>query len=344
MIQFDQFFPFFGVVEDVGEDEQTGRVRVRCYGYHTENKSFIPTETLRWFTCVVSNSAGVSGKGHSPTGYVTGSTVFGYFMGSDLQDGIVLGSITGKPTQQALTDQGFNDPAGIYPILVNESDVNRLARNANIEETIVQSKKDNVRTDVETTDGSWDEPETPYNAEYQKNHVHESESGHVHEIDDTEGAERLHTYHKSGTFEEIHPDGSKVIKIVKDEYTIIAGDGYFCIEGNASGFVGGNNDLVIKGNNNVKIDGTNTIDVEGKSTLRAPEIQLGEDSDVEPSVLGDKLAAWITAELVPWLNTHNHIGNLGYPTSPASTGSFGPFEPGTGKKGGAVYSKKNTNQ
>jgi hypothetical protein len=344
MIKLDQFFPFFGVIEDVNDPEQLGRVRVRCYGFHTENKSFIPSDTLKWFSCITPNSAGTSGIGQSPTGYVTGSTVFGYFMGEELQEGIVVGSITGKPTSEALADQGFNDPSGIYPILINESDVNRLARNANIEETIVQSKRDNVRTDVETTAGTWSEPETPYAAEYQKNHVHESESGHINEVDDTEGAERLHRYHKSGTFEEIHPDGSKVIKIVKDEYTIIAGDGYFCIEGDASGFIGGKNDLYIKGNNDVKIDGTNTIDVQGKSTLRAPEIQLGEDSDIEPSVLGDKLATWITSELVPWLNTHNHIGNLGFPTSPAATGTSGPFQPGTGAKGGAVYSKKNTNQ
>ena len=48
----------------------------------------------------------------------------------------------------------------------------------------------------------------PMISSYPNNHVYESESGHVQEFDDTPGAERIHTYHRAGTFEEIHPDGS----------------------------------------------------------------------------------------------------------------------------------------
>jgi hypothetical protein len=344
MIQFDVFLPFFGVVEDLNDPEKLGRVRVRCYGYHTENKAFIPSETLRWFSTVVSNSAGTSGVGQSPTGYVTGSTVFGYFLNRELQDGFVLGSITGKPTQSSMTDLGFNDPSGVYPIFVDESDVNRLSRNEHIDQTVVQKKKDGIRTDVETTSGSWNEPETPYNAEYPNNHVSESTSGHIHEVDDTPGSERLHEYHTSGTFKEIHPDGTQVLKIVRDHYTIIAGANYFCIDGDSTGFIGGNHDLVIKGDNKINIDKTSTVDVEGAAVLRAPIIQLGEDDAVEPSVLGDKLSNWINNELVPWLNAHTHIGNLGFPTSPASTAPTGPFNPGTAAPGNIVYSKVNKNQ
>ena len=344
MIQFDGFLPFFGVIEGINDPEQLGRVQVRCYGFHTENKSFIPTDMLRWFSCVVSNSAGVSGIGQSPTGYVKGSTVFGYFLNREMQDGIIIGSITGKPTEQAIRNLGFNDPDGVYPIHIDESDVNRLARNENIDETIVQKKKDSVRTDVETTSGSWSEPETPYNTEYPHNKVSESTSGHIHEVDDTEGSERLHTYHKSGSFWEIHPEGSQVVKIVKDGYTIVSGDNFVCIEGDVSKYIGGNDNLVVKGNQDAAVDGTRTHDVEGKDTLRAPQIQLGEDDAVEPSVLGDQLAKWIETELVPWLNQHQHIGNLGYPTSAPPLAPTGPFEPGEGAKGGGVYSKVNTNQ
>lgn len=323
MIISNSFTPFFGFVEDINDPTKNGRVRVRVTGYHTQNKGVLATDDLIWYTCLVNNSESEKGIGTNPK-YNVGSMVFGYFIDNQLQNGFIVGSFNGMPN--------------------GENDINRLARNEEIDQTIVQKKKDSVRTGVEKTSGSWDEPQTPYNAKYPDNKVTETNSGHVTESDDTEGAERLHVYHKAGSFYEIHPDGSQVVKIVKDNYTIIAGDGYFCIEGDASGFVGGSNDLVIKGNNDVKIDGTNTIDVEGKSTLRAPNIQLGEDSNVEPSVLGDKLAAWIMTELVPWLNTHNHIGNLGFPTSPAATGSLGPFDPGTGAKGGAVYSKRNTNQ
>ena len=58
---------------------------------------------------------------------------------------------------------------------------------------------------------------------YPYNHVRMSESGHLEEWDDTESAERMHRYHKKGTFEEIQPDGTKVTKIVGNEYEITLG-------------------------------------------------------------------------------------------------------------------------
>ena len=63
----------------------------------------------------------------------------------------------------------------------------------------------------------------PYpSAKYPFNHVQESESGHIFEIDDTPDNERLYKEHMSGTFEEIHPQGTRVTKVVYDDYEIIA--------------------------------------------------------------------------------------------------------------------------
>jgi hypothetical protein len=135
---------------------------------------------------------------------------------------------------------------------IKEPDTNRLARNEKINETIVQLKKDNQDTGVPTAEfsgssaraghssqlsskqsskGEWTEPNTPYNAQYPHNHVRESESGHTIEIDDTPGAERLHTYHRSGTFVERHPNGDKVEKIVRDNYTVILKDNNIHVDG-----------------------------------------------------------------------------------------------------------------
>jgi len=58
---------------------------------------------------------------------------------------------------------------------------------------------------------------------YPFNHVRMSESGHIEEWDDTPTAERMHRYHKSGTFEEIQPDGTKVTKVMGNNYEIIMG-------------------------------------------------------------------------------------------------------------------------
>ena len=80
--------------------------------------------------------------------------------------------------------------------------------------------------------GKWEEPETPYDAKYPYNHVRETESGHIEEWDDTPGAERYHRFHRSGTFKEIHPDGTEVNKIVGERYTIIATNDKIHIEAN----------------------------------------------------------------------------------------------------------------
>lgn len=90
---------------------------------------------------------------------------------------------------------------------------------------------------------------------------------------------------------------------------------------------------------NVPESGQCNITVNGPVTVSAPRIDLGENG-LEPSVLGDKMAAWVKDELKVWLDTHQHIGNLGAPTSAA----VAPFIEGTAAQGSAVYSTKNRNQ
>jgi len=79
--------------------------------------------------------------------------------------------------------------------------------------------------------GAWSEPPSPYNAQYPYNHVYESESGHIKEFDDTENAERIHERHMSGTGYEIGPEGTKVTKVVKDNYEIISNDDFLHVRG-----------------------------------------------------------------------------------------------------------------
>jgi len=104
----------------------------------------------------------------------------------------------------------------------------------------------------------------PYiSAQYPYNHVHESESGHIHEIDDSPGAERLFTLHKSGTFEEIHPDGSKVVKVIGDNYEIIAGGSNVYVSGNVNLTIEGTVREYIKGNYHLEVEGDYTQKIGG---------------------------------------------------------------------------------
>lgn len=162
-----------------------------------------------------------------------------------------------------------------YPLYTEESDVSSIARG----DSVLDKK---IEIEGHTFPDSVAEPVYPYNKVYQ------SESGHVIEVDDTVGKERLSTYHRSGTFQEVHPDGSVVQRIVNDNYQIVSKDDKIYIAGNADLTVEkgnvtinvntGNVDMkVLKGNvtseiteGNLKADilkGTTDVLSEGKITI-----------------------------------------------------------------------------
>lgn len=134
-------------------------------------------------------------------------------------------------------------------------------------------------------DGFLDSPAQP---KYPYNKTLFTESGHFLEIDDTFEKERLAIEHRSGTFYEIHPDGSEVHRVVNDHYQVVCKDDKIYIAGNADLTVEkgnvtinvntGNVDMkVLKGNvtseiteGNLKADilkGTTDILSEGKITI-----------------------------------------------------------------------------
>ena len=128
-IGMDGFLWFYGVVEDRQDPYMIGRVRVRCLGHHTENKSTLPTEDLPWAQVILPvTSAGISGVGQTPLGLVEGSHVFGFFRdGEARQEPVVMGSLPGYPGELANTEKGFYDPNGEYPRYKNAPDTSQLA-------------------------------------------------------------------------------------------------------------------------------------------------------------------------------------------------------------------------
>ena len=128
-IGMDGFLWFYGVVEDRQDPYMIGRVRVRCFGHHTGNKTTLPTEDLPWAQVMLPvTSAGISGIGQTPLGLVEGSHVFGFFRdGEARQEPVVMGSLPGYPTELANTDTGFYDPNGEYPRYKNAPDTTQLA-------------------------------------------------------------------------------------------------------------------------------------------------------------------------------------------------------------------------
>jgi len=266
----NNFVWFNGVVEDRQDPQKLGRLRVRCVGIHTQDKDILPTSDLPWSQLIHPiTSSGISGLGSSPGFIVEGTWVFGYFRdGYAMQEPMVIGSLPGKPAELADVSKGFYDPNGVYPKYKDEVDTNRLAVNDTSQPHLgLELRKltrktgvptadfdaipveEHISTAIEASDSDvWSQPTIPYNATYPYNHVFESESGHITEIDDTLDNERLFTAHRTGTSQEIDKNGNQVNIIKGDHYNIVSGKRQAIIEGNADITIGGRHKIYINKN------------------------------------------------------------------------------------------------
>lgn len=210
---------FIGKVEDRDDPLKYGRVRVRIYNIHG-NEVEVPTKDLPWATILMPGySASLKQVGVSSTGLQVGSTVVGFFLdGNETTMPLILGAMPGK------------------------DDIPELAK----EHMIINKQQVGP------------EPESAYHSKYPFNKVFQSESGHVFEIDDTPNFERIHNYHRSGTYTEIDYKGQKVEKIVGDDFEIVMK----------------NKTVYIKGNVNILVEGTYTLESKGNMKFKAPRIDL----------------------------------------------------------------------
>ena len=328
----DGFQWFVGVVEDRNDPKTLGRLRVRCLGYHTEDLTKLPTSDLPWAHVMNPiTSATVSGIGQSPLGTVEGTWVVGFFTdGGDAQQPMIMGTLPGVPAKLPTKDatKGFQDVTNAnYPKYL-ETDVNRLAVNEKTEDddgnvsesnphntlTIRRADRDlavgiaqidgifggvaQIDPDLDAT--FWDEPETEYNATYPRNHVYESEGGHIREMDDTPGAERIHERHNSGSGYEIFPNGTKVTRVKGKNYNIVSEDEYCHIQGtaretidkglrirvNSEGQAGNNYNIEVgQGSNvNVEVNGGNINLTTLNSGQDAGDININASRDLNVQV------------------------------------------------------------
>jgi len=210
------FFWFFGVVEDIEDPKLLGRVRIRVFNEHEQN---ISTEELPWAQVMMPvTSESLQGIGDTPR-LAVGCLCVGFFIdGAEKQLPVIMGTF---PTIPELND--------------TKHSLSYLARG---KQTL---QKDRIGP----------EPPSSFNAEYPHNRVIHTRSGHAIELDDTPNHERIHIYHKSGSYIEINNEGRMVIKSASDSVEIVGADKtIFC-----------------KGDTNIKIEGNMTAEVKGSSYI-----------------------------------------------------------------------------
>ena len=162
------------------------------------------------------------------------------------------------------------------PKKLNEPTNSRLARNYSGPgggaggPGIVGPKRDTVIQSVPVAcGGSFSEPPTKYNAKYPHNMVMETKGGHVFELDDTPGAERVHIYHRTGTFIEMHPDGDVVVKSNKTSYHLSMGDFNIYVAGDCNVTAEKSIHMKTKGNFCLEVGGDAKFNISGALKMEA---------------------------------------------------------------------------
>jgi len=104
----NSFVWWFGVVENRLDPLELGRCQVRCFGWHTQDKSQIQTEDLPWAHPVV--PYGVKSVQPPPEG----TMVFGFFADGKVgQYPILMGTVPGVPEEILERETGFSDPLSV---------------------------------------------------------------------------------------------------------------------------------------------------------------------------------------------------------------------------------------
>lgn len=298
--------PFFGVVENNVDERLEGRVQVRAIGVHGTPEE-IPTADLPWAMRIVDD--------YNAPPPPLNSWVFGFFLdGRAAQQMIVMGILTTQMTESVdRAGQGWGAPVGEnYNLLsygsrsqdMGQPGMSPLARGENTENTYVVAQEVCRVQDVQGPNGTtWSEPSTAYAAQYPFNRVIETPGGHSLELDDTPGAERIMLYHKSGSYVQIDPRGTKTDKSASDKYDVaemnyhiyvggqsmvsINGDAYVKVGGNKYEEIGGDCVQVVHGNYELSVAGQ--LNLNGSDEIQARAAKVTVESNVEDvSIKGGK--------------------------------------------------------
>lgn len=137
---------------------------------------------------------------------------------------------------------------------------------------------------------------------YPFNHTRETESGHLHEFDDTPGVERINMRHRTGTGYEIDSSGMMKQVIVGNGYVAVAGQYSIQVTGQCHIVAVGN--VSIKSTGDVNIDATNDVNIHAGGTFNV------SCNDYVQKVTGKK-AVNITGDVTESVDGFKKVGIKG---------------------------------
>lgn len=186
--------------------------------------------------------------------------------------------------------EGYQDPNKVYPKreYLDKPDTNKLACGDNTS-TLLKNKKNKRTTEISVANSSktWNEPESPYSGKYPYNQVIETESGHVIELDNTPGGERIHVYHREGTYIEVDVNGTMVRKVVGDNYEVLERNGYVYVKGALNLTTEGTTKIQVKDSADIQVFGETKLVGHKSVTVNVAEyINLNANNGINLSTVG----------------------------------------------------------
>lgn len=254
---------FRAVVEDNKDPEKLARVKVRIFGMHgagTSGFETVTTSDLVWAEVMGSTAFGLIGGVGVSSVLHQGTWVWVILEDDNPNKPIVIGTVIGKAESGSGT---FCDPDGKFPKSdrTGRSDLN----------PVLDSKYTTLQT-IETA------------------------SGHLIELDDSDGDCRIKVTHKTGSSVLIDNDGNIIVNGVKDASYTIAQNTTWKINGNLS----------------VTVAGTTTMKSGGNTTIDAPQTNCTQKLNVGSTFVsgGEGTCAGIS------VNHHTHTGVHGETSGP----------------------------
>jgi len=227
---------FIGIVDDVNDPKKLGRVKVRILDDYDQS---VDSEDIPW-AIVLGPTTGAAflGVGHAVVGMMPGSRVIGFYLDGD------------KKTKPLVM--------GTLPFILKGNELDHST--SSIARGSGPIKKDYLES----------EPKTQYAAKYPFNKTITTVGGHIIELDDTPEAERIHIFHRSGTYIEMNQDGSLVIKTLEKRFDITTSDHVETVLENQTVSVAKDQTLLISKNQTIGVGGTISIGSAESIRLAAP--------------------------------------------------------------------------